>query len=102
MEGNYLYVQMAPNQVDSDFLGEVTKICDASLAKLLLPSIQLFQRWILPHLIQLLHAPNRMQSKFTQYSGTGASLENATVFPDWGSDGPIRPDSRNNVPRPKT
>ncbi len=41
MEENYLYVQTAPNQVDSDFLGEVTKICDASLAKLLPPSIPL-------------------------------------------------------------
>jgi hypothetical protein len=38
-----------------------------------------------------------MQSKISKYSGTGASLEKATVFPDWGSEGPIRPDSQNNV-----
>jgi hypothetical protein len=51
MEGNFLYVKKVPNQVDSDFLGKVTKICDASLAKLLPPSIKLFNRSILPHLI---------------------------------------------------
>ena len=93
MEGNFLYFKKVPNQVDSDFLDEVTKICDASLAKLLPPLIKLFNRLILSHLIQLLHAPNRMQCKFAKYSREGASLENATVFSDLGSEGPIIPNS---------
>jgi hypothetical protein len=46
MEGNFLYVKKVPNQVD--YSGKVTKICDASLAKLLPPTIQFFNISIPP------------------------------------------------------
>jgi hypothetical protein len=70
---------------------------DASLATPLPPTIQLFHKSILPHLIQLLHAPKGIQSKIAKYSRIGRTLENATVFSDWGSDGSIMPHLLNNV-----
>jgi hypothetical protein len=57
----------------------------------------LFHKSILPHLIQLLHAPKETQSKIAKYSRIGPTLENATVFSDWGSDGSIMPHLLNNV-----
>jgi hypothetical protein len=57
----------------------------------------LFHKSILPHLIQLLHAPKGIQSKIAKYSRIGRTLEIATVFSDWESDGSIMPHLLNNV-----
>jgi hypothetical protein len=57
----------------------------------------LFHKSILPHLIHLLHAPKGIQSKIAKYSRIGRTLENATVFSDWGSDGSIMRHLLNDV-----
>jgi hypothetical protein len=38
-----------------------------------------------------------MQLKIAKYSRIGQTLENATVFSDWGSDGSFMPHLLNNV-----
>jgi hypothetical protein len=48
-------------------------------------------------LIQLLLAPKGIQCKIAKYSHIGRTLENATLFSDWGSDGSIMPHLLNNV-----